>query len=97
MTLTTYLNASPMIVNPRVKKNIVRMCAVASGEQADAGYGNELSYYTKALINNILNPNQSILSLNIKISEELKRWGAKPEIAIIAPEDIVNTFRFNML
>ena len=79
----------------RERKNIIRMCAVTKGEMADAGYGNNLSYYTKALIKHILNLNQSLLSLNIRISEELKFGDAKPEIAIIAPEEIVNTFRFN--
>ena len=75
-------------------KNIVRMCAVVRGEKADAGYKNNLSYYTKALVNNIARSNQSMLILNIKISEELKFGDAKPEMAIVGPERIVETFRF---
>lgn len=73
-------------------KNLIRMCAVARGEKADAGYGNNLSQYTKALINSIDKPRQSIMSLNIRISKEL--WDVKPEIAIIGPGDIIDTFRF---
>ena len=72
------------------------MCAVTRGEKADAGQNDDLSFYTKALANNILNWNQSILNLNIKISDEFKKWGSKPEMDIIAPESIVNTFRFRV-
>ena len=75
-------------------KNIVRMCAVTRGEKADAGYGNNLSYYTKALVSNITTTNQSIISLNIRICKEFEFGDAKPEIAIIAPDEIVDSFRF---
>ena len=89
-------NALSTGLNSTDKHNIVRMCAVSRGEMADAGQNNDLSYYTKSLTNNMLNWNQSILRLNIKISENFRKWGAKPEIAIIAPDETVNTFRFRV-
>ena len=75
-------------------RNIVRMCAASSGQAAEAGIGNTLSYYTRALSNNILIPNQSIMDLNIKICSELEERNAKPEICFTAPGKIVTDFRF---
>ena len=89
-------HAASIGVNSTAKQNIVRMCAVTRGEKADAGQNDDLSFYTKALTNNILNWNQSILKLNIKISDEFKKWGSKPEMDIIAPDQGVNTFRFRV-
>ena len=89
-------NAPSICSNSTAKQNIVRMCAVTRGEKADAGQNDDLSFYTKALTDNILNWNQSILNLNIKISDEFRKWGSKPEMEIIAPDRSVNTFRFRV-
>ena len=76
-------------------RNIVRMCASIDGQAAEAPRGSALSYYTRSMLKNILTPNQSIMKLNISISEELKERDAKPEISIVGAGTLVETFRFN--
>ena len=76
-------------------RNVIRMCASIDGQAAEAPIGSSLSYYTQSMLNNILTPNQSIMQMNIAISEGLKERDANPELSIIRAGTLVETFRFN--
>ena len=76
------------------KVNIVRMNAASRGEKAEGGAGKNLSSYTKALTENMLIPDQSLLGLKIKMDDALLDCDANAEITFGNSEDIVDTFRF---
>ena len=75
-------------------KNLIRMAAAASGQEADAGRGDNLSLYTKSLLSNMQSSDLSIMDVFIKVGKELEDRDAKPVISFTAPGTIVQEFRF---
>ena len=76
------------------KVSIVRMNAASRGETADGGARTNLSSYTKALTENLLIPDQSLLELKIKMDNVLLDCDANAEITFGNSEEIVATFRY---
>ena len=64
------------------------------GVGRDGGARTNLSSYTKALTENLLTPDQSLLKLKIKMDNVLLDCDANAEVTFGNSEDIVATIRF---